>query len=120
MTTVAEILKSKPSSMVFAIAPTATVYEALRLMAEQGIKAATLSKRAGLNARAVKDIEEDRVVSPKLSTVIALAHALGEDPAAMMGLGPRLEPELARYLAQYDQAEQARILAALQALQPKP
>ena len=37
MTTVAEILKSKTSSLVFAIAPTATVYEALRLMAEQGI-----------------------------------------------------------------------------------
>lgn len=37
MTTVAEILKSKTSSMVFAIAPTATVYEALCLMAEQGI-----------------------------------------------------------------------------------
>lgn len=39
MTTVAEILKSKTSSMVFAITPTATVYEALRLMAEQGIGA---------------------------------------------------------------------------------
>lgn len=37
MTTVAEILKSKTSSMVYAIAPTATVYEALRLMADQGI-----------------------------------------------------------------------------------
>ncbi len=37
MTTVAEILKSKTFSTVFAIAPTATVYEALRLMAEQGI-----------------------------------------------------------------------------------
>lgn len=37
MTTVAEILKSKTSSLVFAIVPTATVYEALRLMAEQGI-----------------------------------------------------------------------------------
>lgn len=37
MTTVAEILKSKTSSMVYAIAPTATVYDALRLMADQGI-----------------------------------------------------------------------------------
>ena len=61
----------------------------LRLMAEKGFKAAELSKRAKLNPRAVKDIEEHRVTSPKLSTVFALAKALGSDPAEMMGLGPR-------------------------------
>lgn len=90
----------------------------LRLMAEKGFKAAELSKRAHLNARAVKDIEEGRVASPKLSTVCALANALGEDPAEMMGLGARsrLVPALAAYLAQYDQSEQERLLQALSAL----
>jgi transcriptional regulator with XRE-family HTH domain len=90
----------------------------LSLMAEKGFRAAELSKRAKLNPRAVKDIEENRVVSPKLSTVFALARALGADPAEMMGLGPRsrLVPALEAYLAQYDQSEQERLLQALSAL----
>jgi transcriptional regulator with XRE-family HTH domain len=95
----------------------------LRLMGEQKLRAAELSKRAGLNPRAVKDIEENRVVSPKLSTVIALAEALGADPAEMMGLGARgaVKPELARFLSQYTEDEQGRILAALAAFpSPKP
>jgi transcriptional regulator with XRE-family HTH domain len=89
----------------------------LRLMGEQKLRAAELSKRAGLNPRAVKDIEENRVVSPKLSTVIALAEALGADPAEMMGLGARdaIKPELARFLSQYTEEEQGRILTALAA-----
>lgn len=37
MTTVAEILKSKADPAVYAVVPTATVYEALRLMADKGI-----------------------------------------------------------------------------------
>lgn len=90
----------------------------LRLMAERGFKAAELSRRAGLNPRMVKDIEEERVASPKLSTVFALAKALGADPAEMMGLGPRnrLAPNLAEFLSQYDEAEQAQLLQALSAL----
>lgn len=39
MTTVAEILKSKTLSQVISIAPSATVYDALRLMAEKDIGA---------------------------------------------------------------------------------
>lgn len=39
MTTVAEILKTKADSTVHSIAPTATVYEALRLMADKSIGA---------------------------------------------------------------------------------
>lgn len=39
MTTVAEILKTKTLSQVVSIAPTATVYDALRLMAEKDIGA---------------------------------------------------------------------------------
>lgn len=86
------------------------------------MKAAELSKKAGLNARAVKDIEEGRVASPKLSTVVALARALGEDPAVMMGLGPRLRlvPDLAGFLSQYDESEQAQLLQALSSLRGKP
>ncbi len=93
----------------------------LRIMGERNLRAAELSKRAGLNARAVKDIEEGRAVSPKLSTVIALAEALGEDAAEMMGLGARegLNEKLARFLGQYDDAEQERILAVLAAF-PAP
>lgn len=92
----------------------------LRLMLEKGFKAAELSKRANLNPRAVKDIEERRVTSPKLSTVFALARALSTDPAEMMGLGARsrLVPALEAYLAQYTQSEQERLLQALSALPP--
>lgn len=39
MTVVAEILKSKPEGVVHRIAPTDTVYEGLRLMADKGIGA---------------------------------------------------------------------------------
>ena len=39
MATVADILKSKSDQQVYAVAPTATVYEALRLMADKGIGA---------------------------------------------------------------------------------
>jgi len=94
----------------------------LRLMAERGLKAAQLSKMAGLNPRAVKDIEEGRAASPKLSTVFALAQALDADPAEMMGLGARarLRQDLVAFLQQYDEADQERLLAALAALPSAP
>jgi len=94
----------------------------LRLMAEKGMNAAELSRRAGLNARAVKDIEERRTISPKVSTVFALAKALGADPGEMLGLGPRIDlaPSLAQYLSQYDVSDQERILQALAALPRSP
>lgn len=94
----------------------------LRLMAEKGLKAAELSRMAGLNPRAVKDIEEQRVTSPKLSTVIALARALQADPAQMMGLRPLadLRPELLSFLARYDVVEQEQLLLALSALLHRP
>lgn len=87
----------------------------LRVMQERGLKPATLSKMAGLNARAVKDMEEGRVRSPKLSTVFALAEALDLDPGEMMGLGPRpkIQRELAGYLSQYSAEEQEQLLSAL-------
>lgn len=90
----------------------------LRIMAERGLKEAELSRKANLNPRAVTDIRERRTISPKLSTVFALSRALGEDPAFMMGLGHRhnLNHELVEFLAQYDESDQARFLAALSAL----
>lgn len=92
------------------------------VMAEQGLAAAQLSRKAGLNLRAVKDIEEGRVVSPKLSTVFALSKALGRDAGEMMGLGPRHQiiEALALYLSQYDAADQERLLSALAALPAAP
>jgi len=87
----------------------------LQAMRDAGMSAAELSRRAGLNARAVKDIEENRVRSPKLSTVFALAKALNRDPAEMMGLGSRskVQADLAEFLSQYPEDEQERFLAAL-------
>lgn len=94
----------------------------LRMMAEKGLRAAELSRKAGLNPRAVKDIEERQALSPKLSTVFALARALAVDPAELMGLGPRLSltKELAAYLSAYSPEEQERLLQALSAMPPRP
>lgn len=94
----------------------------LAAMAEEGLSAAALSRKAGLNARAVKDIEENRVRSPKLSTVFALSEALNRDPGEMMGLGkrPKVRADLAEYLSQYSEDEQERFLSALNLLPKRP
>ncbi|WP_370312504.1 helix-turn-helix domain-containing protein [Sagittula sp.] len=85
---------------------------------QSGMTEAELSVKAKLNRRAVTDLREGRVRSPKLSTVFALSRALGEDPGEMMGLGPRLkvQQELARYLEQYPEDVQRQMLHALVAL----
>ena len=85
---------------------------------QSGMTEAELSVKANLNRRAVTDLREGRVRSPKLSTVFALSRALGEDPGEMMGLGPRLkvQQELARYLEQYPEDVQRQMLHALVAL----
>ena len=94
----------------------------LAAMDRLNLTEAELSVKAGLNRRAVTDIRERRVQSPKLSTVFKLANALDEDPAVMLGLGRRydLHPELADFLSQYDELDQARFLAALSALPRTP
>lgn len=94
----------------------------LRLMRERGLSEAELSRKAGLNPRAVTDIRENRVRSPKLSTVFALAQALGQDPGEMMGLGPRTEinRRLLEFLSQYDEDAQARLLEALSYFPRRP
>lgn len=84
----------------------------------RGLKEAELSKLANLNARAVTDIREGRTRSPKLSTAIALAEALGIDPAEMMGLGKRynLRDDLAKMLSEYSEEDQERLVAGLSVL----
>lgn len=92
----------------------------IALMRERGLAAATLSKEAKLNARAVKDIEEGRSGSPRLVTAQALADALEVDLSELLGLGPtpKLRRDLAEFLEQYDEDEQGRFLAALAAIPP--
>lgn len=94
----------------------------LARMREAGLSAAKLSDMAGLNKRAVKDIEERRVVSPKISTVFAIAKALNCDPGEMLGLPQRfaLNRDLAQFLAQYSQDDQARFLSALSLIPRSP
>ena len=92
----------------------------LIVMVEKGFDAARLSKAAKLNSRAVKDIEERRAVSPKLSTVFKLAKALNVDPSELLGLdkGPDLAPELLGYLAKYSLEDQKKLVLALANLPP--
>lgn len=83
-----------------------------------GMSESELSLKAKLNRRAVTDIREGRVRSPKLSTVFALSEALNRDAAEMMGLGSRLKlrADLAEFLSQHDEEEQARFLDVLSAV----
>jgi len=94
----------------------------LSALAESGMSEAELSVKAGLNRRAVTDIREGRVRSPKLSTVFALSRALGIEPGEMMGLGkrPRIRAGLADLLSQYDEDGQAQLEAAIQAFPVRP
>lgn len=89
---------------------------------KSGLKEAELSLKAGLNRRAVTDLREGRVASPKISTVFKLAKALNLDPAEMMGLGSRvkIQAELADFLSQYEPKDQERFLVALSAIAPPP
>ena len=57
-----------------------------RILDERQIAAATISRKAGLNLRAVKDIEQKRAQSPRLSTVFKLAEALEVPPQELLGL----------------------------------
>ncbi|MBR3370556.1 MAG: helix-turn-helix transcriptional regulator [Rhodobacteraceae bacterium] len=58
----------------------------LHYMKLRGFSAASLSRKAGLNSRAVKDIEERRTGSPRISTVFKLARALEIPPEVLLGL----------------------------------
>ena len=87
----------------------------MRIREEKDIDAKKLSRMAGLGERAVKDIEEGRSQSPKISTVFRLAKALNVDPGEMLGLPARagINEKLVKFLSQYDEAGQEQLLAAL-------
>lgn len=94
-----------------------------RLREEKGYDAKALSKLAGLGERNVKDIEEGRSQSPKISTAYKLAKALDADMLEMMGLPPKptkVIPEMEDFLSQYDADDQSRLLAALVAIPRQP
>ena len=48
-------------------------------MDAQGLTQAELARRAGLNLTYVRDLLEGRSQDPKLSKILAVAHALGKD-----------------------------------------
>lgn len=53
-------------------------------MQKRGFNASSLSRHAGLNLRAVKDILDGRAQSPRLSTACRLAQALGVPLASLL------------------------------------
>jgi len=82
-------------------------------MTEAGMNAAQLSRRAGLNARAVTDIQQ----SPRVQTVMALEAALGLSPGTLLGFGPaNVSTELQALLHELDEATQQQLLVTLRSL----
>ena len=95
----------------------------LKLMREsRKMDAKELSLKAGLGERGVKDIEEGRSQSPKLSTAYKLAKALNADLGEMMGLErpSKIRPDLEEFLEQFDEDGQERLLAGLAAVPRQP
>lgn len=90
-----------------------------RIREGRGLDMKALSLKAGLNKRAVTDIENGASQSPKLSTVIALADALEVSPLVLIGREPAHEivKEWQDFLEGYSEAQQRRFLAAVQSLQ---
>ncbi|MAY34157.1 MAG: helix-turn-helix transcriptional regulator [Pseudomonadota bacterium] len=91
-------------------------------MTGQKVSAAELSRRAGLNPRAVKDILESRAQSPRINTVFALCDALKVDPTIMLGLPqkPQVSQEIEDRLSLYSAEDQERLLAALEVFARQP
>lgn len=84
----------------------------------QGFSAAGLSRKAGLNPRAVTDILDGRIDSPRVQTVIALEHALDTPAGTLLGLDrSMIMDELFELLSGLDKATQQRLLDTLQSLQ---
>lgn len=86
-------------------------------MTEAGMNAAQLSRRAGLNARAVTDIQQGRIKSPRVQTVMALEVGLGLSPGTLLGFGPaKVSAELQALLHELDEATQQQLLVTLRSL----
>lgn len=95
-------------------------------MKKQGLDRAKLSRMAGLNARAVQDIEEGRSASPKLGTCSSIAGALGYTLSEFLRQSPRNEiiAELSDFLSQYSEQDQRLIFESIHGmsyvLSPQP
>ncbi|MDD7972459.1 helix-turn-helix domain-containing protein [Roseinatronobacter alkalisoli] len=98
----------------------------LHFMKLRGFSAASLSRKAGLNSRAVKDIEERRTGSPRISTVFKLARALDMAPEILLGLTvpqadhpgqqPAHDPEIDAFLSSLSQSERESLAASIRHL----
>ncbi|MCM2563268.1 helix-turn-helix transcriptional regulator [Lutimaribacter sp. EGI FJ00013] len=90
----------------------------LRIMKEKGLSPHSLSVKAGLNPRAVKDIEERRVKNPRVSTVISLENALDVLPGTLLGISPEtnIKGSLLNYLGALSQEDQDKLLDFLRSL----
>ncbi|WP_353236446.1 CBS domain-containing protein [Diaphorobacter ruginosibacter] len=75
MTTVAEVLKSKPDSQVFAVAPSDTILSALKLMADKGIGALLVLDDQG----GIEGIFSERDYARK---VVLLGRSSGDTPVS--------------------------------------
>lgn len=83
-------------------------------MTRAGMNAARLSKLAGLNPRAVRDILDGRVESPRVKTVLALEKALKLEVGALLGFGPgAISFELYELLSELDAKDQRKLLDIL-------
>jgi len=88
-----------------------------RYMEQADMNPAQLSKRAGLNARAVTDIQQGRVKSPRVQTVLALETALGLSAGTLLGFGQAtVSSDLHALLNELDEATQQQLLETLRSL----
>ena len=86
-------------------------------MKSKNLKAAQLSKMAGLNPRAVKDIEEERIKNPRIQTVLALEAAMELPFGKLLGKSiDEVDGELLSLLGELDAATQKQLLMTLQSL----
>lgn len=94
----------------------------LRIMRDAGMTPAELSRKAGLNPRAVKDLEQRRSVSPKRSTAVRLSAALNCNVEDIIRGESRheIDQSIIQILAQYPPEAQRKLVQAIEALVPPP
>lgn len=89
-----------------------------KIRKSRGMSRKALALAAGMNKRAVDDIETGVAQSPKLSTALSLAKAL--DANLMTLLGHRGEHDLIQewevFLSKFDEDDQRKYLDAVQSL----
>lgn len=94
----------------------------LQSMFEKGLNASALSRKAGLNPRAVKDIEERRIQNPRVSTVMSLERALEMTPGTLLGIIPsetEIDRSLLRLLGTLSREDQKRLFDFLAILRSR-